>query len=83
LLPKLLLVPLVLMLWGALQSALAFGGELVTAGHAEQLVALGVFGVASGLVVTWARRYTQPRDRSTLDHWGDTLRKLRAIDTGS
>jgi len=75
-------VPLILVLWGAVQSALAFGGELVTAGHAEQLVALGVFGVASGLVVTWARRLHQRRDARP-DLWGPLLRSQEQLDTGS
>jgi len=71
------------MLWGALQSAWAFGGELVSASAVEQLIALGIFGVASGLVVTWARRFHQPRQRTDFAHWGQTFRRRRALATGS
>ena len=85
-------MPLVLVLWGALQSVLAFGGGLATGSHTaqflvggthDQRLALGLIGVASVLLFAWTHRLRRSREPTDLDHWGPMLQTLRRIATGS
>ena len=59
------------------------GPHLMVGGGHSQSLAVALVGAATLLVVTGTRRWTRPRGDSRLDHWGDALKNLRALATGS
>ena len=59
------------------------GQHLVGGGGASQSRAVAFVGAATVLVVAGTRRLTHPRGDARLDSWGDTLKILRVLATGS